>query len=67
MTSPDLSSAGWRTSRHSQQDGACVEIAPVNGAVAMRDSKDPHGPVLLVPRSAWQAFSRSIKQGEHGV
>lgn len=67
MTTPGLSRGVWRTSRHSHQNGACVEVAPTNGAVAVRNNKDRQGPVLFVPRRVWQAFSSSIKQGEHGI
>lgn len=30
-------------------------------AVAVRDSKDPGGPVLEVTPGAWQAFTRSLQ------
>jgi hypothetical protein len=41
----------WRKSSHSGSDGGeCVELAGVDGKVAVRDSKDPHGPVLVVSR-----------------
>jgi hypothetical protein len=31
--------------------------------VAMRDSKDPHGPVLRYPASSWRAFVDTAKGG----
>ncbi|MFK0115061.1 DUF397 domain-containing protein [Streptomyces sp. NPDC090994] len=31
------------------------------GAVPVRDSKDPDGPVLLLNRSAWAAFTASLR------
>lgn len=37
----------WRKAQSSIGNGACVEVAPANGQVAMRDSKDPQGPVLM--------------------
>ncbi|GAA2639464.1 DUF397 domain-containing protein [Actinomadura fulvescens] len=43
----------WRkSSRSSSQGDTCVEVASMHGAVAIRDSKDPHGPVLAVTRAA---------------
>jgi Domain of unknown function (DUF397) len=43
---PDLVGASWRKSAHSALNG-CVEIAFVDGQVAIRNTKDPHGPALL--------------------
>ncbi|TDB88251.1 DUF397 domain-containing protein [Actinomadura sp. 7K534] len=38
----------------------CVELAGAAGVVAVRDSKDPDGPVLLVTRAALRAAVRSV-------
>jgi hypothetical protein len=35
--------------------------------VALRDSKDPHGPVLVVTPEDWQAFSATVKAGALGL
>lgn len=41
----------WRKSSRSGSDGgSCVELAGVNDDVAVRDSKDPDGPILVVSR-----------------
>jgi hypothetical protein len=62
MTSADLSRATWRKSSYSSQNGACVEVATnLPGAVAVRDSKDPAGPALLIPAAEWHAFVRGLK------
>jgi hypothetical protein len=53
----------WRkSSRSSGQGGDCVEVAADErcGVVAIRDSKDPHGPVLAVPPEAWRAFLAAL-------
>ncbi|TDC62420.1 DUF397 domain-containing protein [Actinomadura sp. GC306] len=43
----------WRKASRSGSDGgACVELAGVDGKVAVRDSKDSNGPVLIVSRRA---------------
>ncbi|MEU9498638.1 DUF397 domain-containing protein [Streptomyces sp. NPDC048196] len=64
----DLSSATWRRSSHSNPDGAnCVEVrddAP--GLVPVRDSKDPHGPVLTFAGTHWSAFVDAVKDGTLG-
>lgn len=48
----------WRKSSRSQQQGACVELATTLDAI--RDSKDPEGPVLLVNVPA---FVAAVKAG----
>ena len=50
----ELAGLSWRKSSHSGSNGGdCVELADAAGAVvAVRDSKDPDGPVLLLTRAA---------------
>jgi hypothetical protein len=36
--------------------GNCTEIAAAPGVIAVRDSKDPYGPVLRYPVSSWTSF-----------
>jgi hypothetical protein len=54
----------WRKAQRSVGNGACVELAPVDGMVAMRDSKDPDGPVLMYTPAEWGAFLHGAKAGE---
>ena len=62
MTGHDLSRAVWRKSTHSGQDGNCVEVATnLPGIVAIRDSKNPNGPILCVTHTDWVAFLGDIK------
>lgn len=56
MTGLDLARADWRTSRRSSGNGNCVEVAILDGAVAVRDTKDRPGPVLLFCPAGWSAF-----------
>lgn len=52
----------WRKSRQSSsQTQECVEVAPTERAVAVRDSKDPDGPVLTFATHAWGAFLTTLK------
>jgi hypothetical protein len=61
----DLSRAQWRkASKSSSNGGACVEVARnLPGTVAVRDSKDPNGPVLTLSPGDWRAFTRHVKAG----
>ncbi|TDB71350.1 DUF397 domain-containing protein [Micromonospora sp. KC723] len=60
MITLDLSGATWRTSTRSTGNGNCVEVATVAARVAVRDSKDRPGPVLVFPEAAWAAFVTGI-------
>ncbi|MFD5427576.1 DUF397 domain-containing protein [Streptomyces sp. NPDC127084] len=35
----------------------------IPGVVPVRDSKAPHGPVLVVPAAAWSAFVGGVVSG----
>ncbi|MFI0354872.1 DUF397 domain-containing protein [Actinomadura sp. 9N407] len=52
----------WRKARRSNdQGGHCVELAGLPGMVALRDSKDPDGPNLVMSRAAFAAFTAALK------
>jgi hypothetical protein len=59
VSTPDLSHAHWVKSSRSANNGDCVECAFQPTSVAVRDSKDPSGPVLVFDRAAWAAFLSS--------
>ena len=63
MTGPDLSGAAWHRSSKSGPDNACVEVVALVHQVAVRDSKDPTGPVLLFDREEWRAFVADTRLG----
>ena len=60
---PDLTRAEWRKASYSGDNGgACVEVARnLPGVVAVRDSKDPHGPALVFTLADWDAFTAMVK------
>jgi hypothetical protein len=64
----DLNSALWRKSSYSSNAGNCVEVA-VNlpSVVAVRDSKDPHGPALTFTPAAWHTFAARVRGGNLGL
>jgi hypothetical protein len=55
--------AKWRKSSHSAING-CVEVAFVEDQVAVRDSKDRGGPILVFSVPEWRAFLRGVQDGD---
>ncbi|MFE9810036.1 DUF397 domain-containing protein [Streptomyces sp. NPDC005227] len=68
MRSIDLTTASWRRSSYSNQDGgACLEVADdFAAAVPVRDSKVPHGSALVFPAAEWAAFVSAVRAGQLG-
>ncbi|HEX5404398.1 MAG TPA: DUF397 domain-containing protein [Pseudonocardiaceae bacterium] len=57
--------AGWRKSSYSGKEGNCVELAQLpGGTVAVRNSRDPHGPALIHQANQMAAFLNAAKDGE---
>ena len=55
----------WRKSEASNPRGDCVELARLaGGAVAVRNSRDPHGPALVYTPAEIAAFLTGAKAGE---
>lgn len=57
----------WRKAAASLSNGECVEVAPVMGRVAVRDSKNPGGEVLLYSAEAWRTFLDAAKESASGT
>ncbi|MFJ4337405.1 DUF397 domain-containing protein [Streptomyces sp. NPDC088915] len=65
-TVPDSSALhGWRKSSHSgPEGGSCVEVLDgYPSGVPIRDSKNPHGPVLVFTAAGWSSFITTFKTG----
>jgi hypothetical protein len=60
-----LDNVTWRKSSYSGSNGGnCVEVAALPGNVlAVRDSKNPDGPVLTFSRAEWRTFTTALKTG----
>ncbi|WP_030420469.1 DUF397 domain-containing protein [Streptomyces sp. SCSIO 75703] len=56
--------ACWMKSRYSNAEGNCVEVALVDGGIAMRNSRDPDGPALVYTSAEVAAFVAGAKDGE---
>jgi Domain of unknown function (DUF397) len=60
-----LPMARWRKSQASNPSGCCVEVAALpDGAIAVRNSRDPAGPALVYTRAEVGAFLTGVKNGE---
>jgi hypothetical protein len=51
----------WRKPARSGSNGNCVEIAATRTAIAVRDSRDPHGPQLAFTPGRWKTFTAEVK------
>ncbi|WP_326742201.1 DUF397 domain-containing protein [Streptomyces sp. NBC_01768] len=56
---------GWRKSSYSgNEGGSCVEVLnDYPSGIPVRDSKNPHGPALVIPTASWSTFVTSVKGG----
>ena len=61
----ELTNVTWQKSKHSNPNGACVEVAHLaNGEIAVRNSRFPAGPALVYTRAEIAAFLSGAKDGE---
>ena len=55
----------WRKSSYSGTSGNCGDVADLpDGGCAVRDSKEPAGPILTLTSAEWAAFCAGVRSGE---
>jgi hypothetical protein len=65
MPATELTDAAWQKSKHSNPNGACVEVAHLaTGEIAVRNSRFPEGPALVYTHAEIGAFLAGAKDGE---
>lgn len=59
----DPTTVRWRKSTHSGGNhDSCVEVSDGHpGVMPVRDSKNPDGPALVFPHTAWTSFIEDVK------
>ncbi|MEV8508371.1 DUF397 domain-containing protein [Actinoplanes sp. NPDC051475] len=69
MPAHHLNAAVWKKSSRSNGNGGnnCVEVAVLDTAVAVRDSKNPSGPALVFDPANWTEFLNSVQDGEFDI
>lgn len=67
MSASERESLTWLKANSSTANGHCVEIASAVGNIAIRDSKDPDGPILVYTTSEFRAFLDGARNGEFDI
>jgi hypothetical protein len=66
LTEAERKSLAWLKAEYSTVNGQCVEIASTTDKdkIAIRDSKDPDGPILVYTPIEFSAFLDGARNGE---
>ena len=64
LSEAERASLAWLKAQSSTHNGACVEIASAAGKIAIRDSKDPDGSILVYTPAEFKAFLDGARNGE---
>lgn len=64
LSDTERASLIWVKAQYSGSNGQCVEIASAADKIAIRDSKDPGGPILVYTAGEFNAFLHGAKNGE---
>jgi hypothetical protein len=62
----DTKRAAWKKASRSQNQNGnhCVEVADLGALVAIRDSKHPDGPIIILDGDEWRAFEEAVTAGD---
>jgi hypothetical protein len=64
LSGSERRSLAWYKAQSSTNNGQCVEIASTADIIAIRDSKDPDGPILVYTSAEFSAFLQGARNGE---
>jgi len=64
LSEAERASLSWLKAQGSTVNGQCVEIASTADKIAIRDSKDPNGPILVYTSAEFKAFLDGARNGE---
>lgn len=64
LSEAELRQLTWLKAQASSANGQCVEVAAAVDKVAIRDSKDPYGPILVYTSAEFHAFLEDARNGE---
>jgi hypothetical protein len=64
LSASERRNLAWHKAQSSTNNGQCVEIASTAGIIAIRDSKDPDGPILVYTAAEFSAFLQGARKGE---
>jgi hypothetical protein len=64
LSQAERAALAWLKARSSSHNGQCVEVAAAIGKIAIRDSKDPDGPILVYTPTEFKVFLNGARNGE---
>jgi hypothetical protein len=64
-----VAGVGWRRSSYSGGSGSnqCIDVRDLPGVIAVRDSKNPDGPKLVLSPTAWRSFTTDLRARRYGT
>ena len=64
LSEAERAGLSWLKAKSSSHNGQCMEIASTTDKIALRDSKDPNGPILVYTPAEFKAFLDGARNGE---